>query len=807
MKTNLKIIIIYFQLIIIIAGCSVWENFTTYFNRWYNIKQLYQEIEKDIESQKKNIFSNEPLNLSGTSRTNLTKIVDKCSDLLQFNYNSSMVDDALLVLGKAFYYQGNYQKSKRKFEELLSTNPSEKYILESKLFIAKCDLQLKNFIDGLKLIRDVIAQAIAEDYGDILADALIEEIKYFKSIEDYSAAIDLLNKFLKYIDDDELLSLAYLELGNLYSIKNDYSNAVNSFFNAIELTSDFDVEIKATLNYATSLRLNNEAKKSLEFLEDIKRKDKFSESLPQIELEIGKSYATLGKYEDAFDVFYTIDTTYKNSPFAPLALYEIGKIYEQVFNNYDSAASYYNRSFISNPPREHQKEISEKNNLFTSYIRLRKTIDNLDKQLFYALNPEIFKQDSIAYVQDSLKILKEYLEGKELSEIWKNVYDSDKQKVTINYFSFRDSAFVKDSIKLADSLNKSFVRLEPDSVIKILLAKSFIRDSVKFVDSLKFQGLNLENDEINILLSERRKKLLSLDENKNQLTDYKGYIPVDSLNFKKNPPTLPKIPINELKEQIAKNRLELGNLFFIEFELPDSSYKLYTEIIKDFDSTKYFPDALIALGSYYLTVNEKQKADSIFQKIYEEYKHLSIANVAADKLGLPLIDFTYDPGKEIFLMAENYIKQKDFKNGIENFIRIYKEFPTSKFSDKGLFAAGFILENDLRLSDSAVTVYDTLIANYPNSEFVRNIAMKVTIYKQEKARIQRELEEEKNKSLTKENEELNLLFQGTTEDEELKKQIEEEVLTEKEIDKEKQLINFTPKKKLERLWNPRKHKR
>jgi len=54
---------------------------------------------------------------------------------------------------------------------------------------------------------------------------------------------------------------------------------------------------------------------------------------------------------------------------------------------------------------------------------------------------------------------------------------------------------------------------------------------------------------------------------------------------------------------------------------------------------------------------------------------------------------------------------------------------------------------------------------------------------------------------------LNLLFQGTTEDEELKKQIEEEVLTEKEIDKEKQLINFTPKKKLERLWNPRKHKR
>jgi tetratricopeptide (TPR) repeat protein len=806
MKTSLIKYLTIIAAFSFLSGCSVWENFTTYFNRWYNIKQLYNDIESDIQSQRKNIYSNEPLILSGNSRTNLPKLIDKCSDLLQFNKNSSFVDDALLILGKAFYYQSNFQKSKRKFEELLMTNPPEDVELEAKLWIAKCEMQMRNFSIALNSLKSVRDLAIEKELDDLIEQSFIEEIKYYKSVEDYRTAIELLNRAVKYIADDELLALSYLELGNLYLIVEDYEEAVKSFQLAIDYTSDFDTEIKATLNYAIALRLSNKIEESLLFLQSIKTKDKFIESLPQIELEIGKANVLLKRYEEALNNFVIVDTTYKNSAFSALALYEIGKLYEYHLGNYDSAAFYYSRAQLSNPPREYQKEIIEKNSLFSTYVQLRKTIDEYDRQLYYALNPEVYQQDSIAYVLDSLKILQEYLEKRELYDIWSSINEANQNKPTINYLSLRDSAFVRDSIKLADSLYKAFVKLEPDSLIKVLLVKAFYRDSVKFIDSLKSEGMFLEPDEINLVLAERRANLVTYKDKKSNITDIRGSIPVDSINFKKNPPRLPTLPIDELKKQIAKKRLQLGNLFFTELEIPDSAYKLYYEIVEKFDSTDSYPEALYALGAYYLIVNQKDKADSLFYLIYNDYKHLSIVNSAADKLGLPLIDLTFDPGKDLYLQAEASIKKNDYKQGIKQFYEIHKNFSESKYADRGLYAAGFLLENDLRLLDSAVAVYDTLIALYPNSEYVKNIAMKVTIYKQEKARLQRELEEAQNKLTSVDNNLIPSSEKG--EDEQEIKEIEDEKnIKPVQPQKQNQISSSNTKKKLERLWNPRKYKR
>jgi hypothetical protein len=54
------------------------------------------------------------------------------------------------------------------------------------------------------------------------------------------------------------------------------------------------------------------------------------------------------------------------------------------------------------------------------------------------------------------------------------------------------------------------------------------------------------------------------------------------------------------------------------------------------------------------------------------------------------------------------------------------------------------LENDLLLLDSAAIVYDTLIAKYPTSIYVKNVSKKVTTYKQEKFRIQKAIQDSIN---------------------------------------------------------------
>jgi hypothetical protein len=76
----------------------------------------------------------------------------------------------------------------------------------------------------------------------------------------------------------------------------------------------------------------------------------------------------------------------------------------------------------------------------------------------------------------------------------------------------------------------------------------------------------------------------------------------------------------------------------------------------------------------------------------------------------------------------------DYADAINSFYNVYTSYPSSSFAPKALYSCGWILENELVQLDSATTYYDSLIVHYPASEYVRVIAPKLTLYKQEKRR-------------------------------------------------------------------------
>ena len=240
----------------------MWDNFTTYFNLYYNTATLFEDAEKEILSQKRDLFSNEPLVIPGNAKTALVKVIEKSSKLLQFYSNSSYVDDALTMLGKSFYYQGNYQKSKRKFEELLATNPDDETTTEANLWIAKCLFELREFTEALRIIEVVRVKAVEENYENIIKESYVQEIKYRIRKEEYTLAISLTNEFAEVYDDDVVRAQIYYELGNLYKLTNDNDKAILAYEKVFEYEPDFDLEIIATIKYANALRNAGQAEKA-----------------------------------------------------------------------------------------------------------------------------------------------------------------------------------------------------------------------------------------------------------------------------------------------------------------------------------------------------------------------------------------------------------------------------------------------------------------------------------------------------------------------------------------------------------------
>ena len=779
-------------LLLFLSGCSVWDNFTTYFNLYYNTATLFEDAESEILSQKRDLFSNDPLVISGTAKTSLIKVIEKSSKLLQFNATSSYVDEALIMLGKSFYYQGNYQKSKRKFEELLATDiDDDEIITEADLWIAKNSFELRENTKALKLLEDVRTKSVEEGYDDIIKDSYIQEIKYRLREKDYPKAIALANEFADAYDNDQMRAQIYFELGNLYTLIEENDNAILAYEKVFNYSPDFDLEIIATIKYADALRNGGQTQKALDVFEDIRTKDKYLNSYNEIDFEIGKTLIALGEFNKAMDQFIIVDTTYKNTPFASASNFEMGELFRTKFMNYDSAGYYFSKAVSSNLPKEYVDEAKSNNLLFAKYSKLRGEINKFEKQLYYSQNLEIFQKDSSEYLADSLKIMDEFLAQKEMEDIWKNV--------VVDTSSIIDSSFIKDSLFVKDSL------AQVDSLVQIGEISAF--DTTGLESRLTQLSNQKRIDAIN---EKKNKDFLAI---RNQ-----GQVRLDSLNFKGNPPKRLSIPIDSAKSIISKNNLELGNLFLTELNVPDSAYNLYKQNLEEYSSTNYHPNTLYAMGSYYLTVNEKQKADSLFKIIYDNYKDRSIVNAAANKLQLPLVDLKFDPAKDSYASAEDLMLSGDFRTSVSKFFNIYTNYPKSSLAPQALYASAYILENDLFLLDSAAAVYDTLISKYPTTTYIKKISQKVATYKQEKARIQKALQDSLNALANIQTD--STLIAVNDIDQTNPNLITEELNEPGKIDEteiqidpanENHLLNpqtqnvIPIKKKLEPLWDPRNH--
>jgi TolA-binding protein len=696
-------------------GCTVWTNFTTYFNLYYDTKDIFDSAEETIKSQKKDLFSDDELTASGSVSQQLSKVIDKCSTILQFHSESSYVDDALLMLGKSFYYQKNFLKALRKFQELIATQPKSSLILETELWIGKTQMRLKEYDDGLTMLETVKSKASEEGEDEFLTEAFLEEIKYKISQEDYAGAISASNDYLKQSDNDEINAQIEFELGKLYENVKDNDNAIASFKKVFDYSPSFDTQYDAKLELGRALRESGKNEEALSDFEDMKSEDKYSDHYDEIDMERGRTLADLKRYDEAFNVLTKVDTTYKTSVNAGIARYELGQIFETHYLNFDSASTYYSRAATSPAPPEYITASHDKSQLFKKYLDVRKALNSNLENRFYAENPEQYTKDSSSYylrrkdVEGQVIAEQEFAEVKAKMDSALFVQDTTGMKI--------DTTVVKK-----DSLDMFGNPVKDQFGNTITVNDTVI---VNPLDSLK-----------------QKNSLLSSV----QSPDFEKR--VKELMHGEEPPKRSNLSVDSLQSLIVSERFELGNLFFTEFNIPDSAYVYYTRILDSSPNESYTARTLYALGSYYLTKDSTEKADSLFNIIYNNYKDQSIVNSAANKLNKPLIDLNFDPAEDIYAAAEQEMEKDNYDSSLTGFRKIYNEYPASPLAPKALYASGWIYENKLDQMDSAAAVYDSLAKKYPSTVYAGKVNPKVIVYNQEQKRIEK-AREDSLKSLEK----------------------------------------------------------
>lgn len=615
------------------AGCSVWENFTTYFNRYFNAKQKFDEAEEVIQTESnRELFAFREPNVPGKANSSLDAVIEKCSNLLQWNQESSYVEEAIMMIGKSYYYRGNYTKALRKFRELEGF-PDSDLALENRLWIGKSELQMRRFEDGMRTLDNVKIEAEDEGEDDFLIEAYLSQIRFLVYRENYNTAISNAGKLLEVSNSDELSAEISYEVGKLYVLVNDYEKASAAFADVFEYSPTFDIEFSSRVEYANVLRLLGQLDESMEILEDLRDENKYSDKWDKVELEIGNIHYDKNELEEALSIYQMVDTTYSNSNNAGIAAFNRAEVIEKSYFEYDSAKILYDRLNKVKAPQEYKSRAKERSFILTNRRKYTDGIFKNERQLLYLRDTTFYRSDSASYD---------------------------------NYFIMKDSLAIL-IIEMKELEGKDF-------------------DSTKYV----------------------------MD---------------DEPPFKEKP-ILPAVPEDSLITQICIFKYELGNLYFIDLEVPDSAYNQYIGILDNYPQNKYEAKTLYALGSYYLTIDDKETADSLFLEVYENHNYDPIANAAAEKLGLSKIATDKDAAELKFIIAEDLYLNNEFDSAIDTLYIISRKYPDSPIAAKSLFTIGWILENDLKLPDSAASVYDTLTAKYNRTEYASTVTKKLGVYRE-----------------------------------------------------------------------------
>ena len=624
-------------------GCGVWNNFTTYFNLYYNSSDLFSKAEKSIKDANNDVFSIEPMQLPTDASTNINKVIEKCSQILQFHANSSYVDDALLMIGKCFYYQTNYQKALRKFKELLSTQPNSDLVLEANLWTGMTQMGMRDYDNAMNTLQDVMEKARQKGNKDILELAYIEEIKYDLSQKDDASAITLLENFLKTSENNEINAEAAFKLGLLYKDEGELPSAINSFKRVNNYSPSYFILLNSMIELGKTLRENSEYQNALDLFNSMRSESKYADDYDKIEVQSGITLVKMNKLEDAIQKLTLVDTTYSKTPSSGLAEYELAKIFQNDYSDFDSADYYYKKSLSHQLPPEYMQEVRNQVELIGKYDKSMEDLKSINKDISYIQNPELFIEDSLAYskkIDEEKKLLdKKNSRDKKIDTRFmrnnqikreENARTLAPQRPKISLDSLQ-SELIKTKFELGNILFTEFNL--PDSAIKyynniiVMHPNSFYHAKVLYAigsyylvknDSVKADSLfnviydNYKNQDIvNAAANKLNKPYIQIHRDPAQPIYANAEKQLDSDKYDSSLVNLYGIYENHPKSTYAPKALyTYGWILENKLNLPDSAAAVYDTLSKKYPNTVYANSIKAKLAFYLSEKTRKLEPDS-----------------------------------------------------------------------------------------------------------------------------------------------------------------------------------------------------
>ncbi len=413
-------------LVSLFSGCSTekntrasrtFHNLTSHYNIYFNAKESVKYGEASIEENIENdytrllpIYKSSEKSAAEMVKSDMETAVIKCSKLIEIHsitkkpkrkkkrtrkYQqfaskeefNKWIDDAYLLMGKAYFYQHNFMAAIDNFSYVTRKFPDEDTSDEAYIWLLRSYTELERYVEAAEVIQAIqneehFPRKLEKDLAVATADFYIKQKEYDEAIKFLNIAIKKTFLKRKKARNQYIVAQLYKEIGK-------DAEASEAFAAVTHMNPGYKMAFNAKINSAGIFSGEGDTEKLKKELNKMLRDKKNVDFQDQIYYALGNIYLKEGNREMAIENYrLSVSTSYQNQFQRALSAVTLGDIYFEDLMYRDAQAYYDSAMIIIDETYPNFQKLSDNYRSLTNLVDYMNTVELEDSlQMVARMSP------------------------------------------------------------------------------------------------------------------------------------------------------------------------------------------------------------------------------------------------------------------------------------------------------------------------------------------------------------------------------------------------------------------------------------
>lgn len=337
-----------------LAGCATslgdsWTDFRARYNTYYNASQRFQAGMDRFERGEFHLENDRLVrihpSLSHPEQPDFSEAVVKAETILRRFPESRWADDALYIAARSHYYLEEYFQALSRLEQLEADSEADPRLRNlAVIWTSRVLFELDRHAEAAQYLEERIADLPARPDRNIRAEAKAQLAEHYIRTGDWERARELLGEASSELHEGEVRSRTLFLFGQVLERMGGLQEAYFAYANVSQGFPEYEYVLWSRIKQAQISRQTGDLEQAQQTLVALRRDDKNVGHIGLIDLEIARTLEEQGNLEEAEERYRRVlrggDTSVRPAV-RSRAYYRLGLLFARYHGRYTVAAAYF----------------------------------------------------------------------------------------------------------------------------------------------------------------------------------------------------------------------------------------------------------------------------------------------------------------------------------------------------------------------------------------------------------------------------------------------------------------------------------